>query len=163
MPTYRYTTREEMSHLFTAIGVEFRLEGSPDCQLRLNFYIDDATSYIDQYLSTMYNQVDLNSSTWVRTRATWIACYRLSQVGGNPSLFGGRFEEIVEELQKVKDGSLVVPELGTKWDLVPSMSNIDHDPRFRARTRRVDGETSSPSTGGTKSRDMSEDWWNGLW
>lgn len=162
MPT-RYTSYAEMAHLFKRIGLEFRIGTEVDCEDTLNFYIDDVTSTIDAYAGQLYSSADLNTSTWVRTRATWLACYRLSQIGGEPSLFYARYEEIMAELQKVLDNILPIPGLAASIDMVPSMSNIDHDPRYFKATRRVDPETSTPNTGGTRPREVSFNPWFSLW
>jgi len=162
MPT-RFTSRSEMEKLFTRIGLEFRVAQQPNCQDTLNFYIDDATSTIQAYAGQIYSDASLNGSTWTRIRATWIACYRLSQMGGDPSLFYARYEEIMEELKKVLEGTLPIPGLATSEDFVPAMSNIEHDPRYRDSTRRVDAETSTPNTGGTRPRDISEQPIFSLW
>lgn len=159
----RYTNRATMEKLFSQQGIEFRIGEADDCNDVLNFYIDDATSTIDSYASQIYLESDLATSQWVKIRATWLACYRLSQSGGNPSLFYTRFGEIMEELKQVRDGTLPIPGLATREDLVPSMSNIEHDPRYRDTTRRVDTATSTPNAGGKRPRDLSDDPFVSLW
>lgn len=154
--TTRYTTRALMGWLFKSLGVEYRIEDSPDCDETLNFFIDDASSQIGAFLEQVYYPADLAGSTWVKIRATWLACYRLSQRGGNPSLFYGRVQEIMDELNAVKNGLLPIPGLATRADFIPSMSNIEHDPRYRDATRRVDPETSTPGLGGTRPQDITE-------
>jgi len=141
--TTRFTTRPEMEKLFSAMGVEFRLEDADDCDEVLNFFIDDATQLVLQYAGQLYSSTDMNTSTWVRIRCTYIACYFLSQRLGNPSLFFSRYEQILDELQRVQQQLLPIPELATSQDMVPCMSNIEHDPRYRERTLRVEPETST--------------------
>jgi len=146
MPT-RYTSRAEMERLYSPRGLEYRAGTGFDCQTTLNWYIDDASATIDAYAGQIYAKADLATSTWIRVRATWIACYRLSQIEGNASQFIGRYDEAMDELRQVKDGLLPVPDLSTSIDVVPSMSNIDHDPRHRYATLRVQPETSTAVNG----------------
>lgn len=148
MPT-QYTSRTEMNRLFSAQGVEFRLDDAFSCEDDLNFFIDDASSTVDQYASQVYLPADMYTSKWVRIRTTWIACHLLSQRQGNPSLFFGRYEQILDELQRVAQQALIIPELSTREDMVPTMSNIEHDPRYREKTLRVE---STVSTGSTSSK-----------
>jgi hypothetical protein len=145
----QYTSREEMEKLFSACGVELRLVCASDKDEALDFFIDDATLMIRQFAGQLYGDADLNNSAWIRIRATWIACYLISQRKGAPSLFFARYEQIIQELNMVKDGLLPIPELSTSIDAVPALSNIDHDPRFRYKTLRVQTENST-ATGGSK-------------
>lgn len=157
MSQTRYTSRAEMAYLFRAQGIPNRLgEDGFDQDDILNWYIDDASSSIGIYLEQRYLPADLATSPWVRIRATWWACFLLSQMGGDPSLFSRRVEEIKEEVKLVANGTLPLAGLATRADFVPSMSNIEHDPRYFDATRRVDQTTSTPSTGGTRPRDLSD-------
>ena len=61
--TTRFTTRPEMEKLFSAMGVEFRLEDADDCDEVLNFFIDDATQLVLQYAGQLYSSTDMNTST----------------------------------------------------------------------------------------------------
>jgi phage gp36-like protein len=156
------TTRKEMARLFKGQGLSFRTDlEDGDCEEMLGMYIDDATSTVLSYLGQRYESLPLSQSPWVRIRATWLACYYFSQTGGSPSLFYGRYQAIMDDLKAAKDGSLPILDnngdpLPTRWDMVPSMSNINHDPRYRAQTRRVDPDTSTPDMGGTRERIISD-------
>jgi len=154
----RFTTRAEMNKLFSRMGVEVRAGLEGDCNDNLDFYIDDATQELRQYIGQLYADADLNTSLWVRIRCTWVACYRLSQMGGNPSLFRGRYDQILAELTSVRDGLLPIPDLATARDHVPSMSNIEHDPRYREATLRVEPNTST-GMGGTRIQEISYQGW----
>lgn len=143
----QFTSRSEIEKLFGVQGVEIRLDDVPDCDSVLDFYIDDATLIVKQHAGQIYAEADLATSKWVKIRATWIACYYLSQRFGNPSLFYGRFEVIMRELMDVQQGLLPIPELATSIDIVPAMSNIDHDPRARYRTLTVQKDTSTAVNG----------------
>ena len=160
--TTQLTSRKEMEHLFTALGIEFRVDQGPKGKLMLDFYINDASSTILAYAGQRYSAADLATSDFIKVRAAWLACYRLSQVGGNPSLFYGRYGEIMEELKNIQNGNLPLPDLSTTYNMVPTLSNIEHDPRYRDRTRRVDTETST-SVGGTRTQETSESPYYGMW
>lgn len=147
MPQTQYTTRADMELLFTRLGVNLRTARYGDSTDAIDFFIDDASTTIDQYASQWYYPADLATSRWVKIRATWMACYLLSQVAGNPSLFYTRYDLIMQELDKVQQGLLPIPELNTRADMVPSMGNIEHDPRFREKTLRVETEVSTGENG----------------
>lgn len=144
----QFTSKAEMQRLFSACGVNYRMDDADDPEDTLDFYIDDATSTMQMYAGQIYDMTSLNTSKWVRIRTTWIACYRLSQRMGNPSLFFNRYDEILQELQKVQLQQLPIPELATSVDMVPTMSNVEHDPRYREKTLRVESEVSTGATSG---------------
>lgn len=159
--TYKFTTRDEMIRLFKRVGIEFRVNDAPFDDTILDFYIDDATSQIQQQLIGLYNNADLNTSPWVRVRATWMACYFLSQAGGNPALFYGRYEAILKELENVRNNMLPIPgengePIPARYESLPALSNIEHDPRYMDATRREDPETSVPQSGGTRPRNFTD-------
>lgn len=146
-----YTTQAEIQGLFSQVGVMIRLDDldPPGFKNALEGFIDEATGIIDQYAQYFYDPADLANSTWVRRRCTWIACFLLSQRKGNPALFFRRYEEILDELERVKIGDLMIPGLPTSADLTPAMSNLTVDERFHVRKLRVH---TSISAGGTSSR-----------
>lgn len=150
-PDYIYTSRDEMERILSQIGVNLRIDdldvAGSEGALE-SFYID-ATLTIDTYVQHYYEPQDLYSSYWVRLRASWLACYYLSQRRGNPALFQLRYNQILEELERVQLGELVIPGLPTRFDLTPAMSNIVIDERFTIDKIRVHP---SISTGGVSSR-----------
>lgn len=145
----QYTTKAEMSKLFSACGVDYRIEDESDPESSLEFFIDDASVMIDMYAGQIYSSSDMVNSKWVRIRATWMACYFLSQKNGNASLFFNRYDQILQELQKVQQQQLPIPGLATSVDMVPTLSNIEHDPRYREATLRVEPQV---STGASSSK-----------
>lgn len=150
-----------MNRLFTRFGVEIRIQDGTFDDSTLDMFIDDATSYIQQELIGLYNNSDLNLSPWVRIRATWLACHYLSQVGGAPSLFYARVEGIFKELENVRNNMLPIPgangePIPARYESLPALSNIEHDPRYFDATRREDPETSVPQSGGTRPRNFTE-------
>lgn len=154
MATVRLTTRKEMENLFSIMGIDLRLDEMPNCKAVLDFFILDASSQVGLYIGQRYTLTDLSTNDFVRSITTWIACYRLSARKGNPTLFAGRYQEILEQLEQIKNGELPL-DAATRWDMVPTLSNIEHDPRFRDRTSRVDQETST-GLGGTRPQELSD-------
>ena len=148
---YLYTTQAEMERLYGRKGLAELINDIGGANIA-EWWIEiaaDATTTIDAYASQVYNPVDLYTSRWVRTRATWIGCFRASQRKGNPDLFSQRYDEIIEELEKVRTQELIIPNLPTSSDLTPAMSNVFIDARYEIDKIRV---LSSISTGGTSGR-----------
>lgn len=148
---YTYTSQAEIERLHGKAGVAnllADLQGANIASL-LEEMIADATLTIDSYASQVYDQEDLATSRWVRSRATWIAAYRLSQRKGNNDLYAQRYQEIIDELEKVKNLTLVIPNIPTSSDMTPMMSNVSVDPRYNIRKIRVNPEI---STGGVIER-----------
>jgi len=149
------TTREEMEFVYSLQGVETKIFHEAKCVRILNWFIQQATVRVLTYLKQRYDTTTLNVHPVPRGYATWIACYYLSQRSGNPSLFYSRYEETMDELQRISTGELPLLDANTSYDFVPSMSNMEHDPRYRDRTLRVDPETSTQQ-GGTRPQETSE-------
>lgn len=149
--SYEYTSQAEIERLYGKKGVQSMLVdvSGDDVAAIWNELVADGTQTIDAYAAQIYNQADLATSRWVRTRATWIAAFRLSQRKGNNDLFAQRYDQIIEELEKVMTLQLVIPNLPYSADMSPAMSNITVDPRYNIRKLRVQPEI---STGGVSDR-----------
>lgn len=106
--------------------------------------IEEATDFVNQYAIWRYDAEDMVNSRWVRSRATDILAYLLSQRRANPALatYETRFRDIEAELQRVEKGMLKIPRLPISGDLTPAMSNIKIDDRFRTKKARVQQSTS---------------------
>lgn len=151
--SFVYTSITEIEKIYSSAGADFASDdftGADLTQLQLEI-VEDATDYINQYVLGRYRATDLADSRWVRTRASWIGAYFLSQRRGNPAPepFFSRKEEIEEELIKVRDQKIMIPRLSNKSDFTPALSNYKIDHRFRKAKIRVQQRT---STGGTSSR-----------
>lgn len=149
--TYTYTSQAEIERLYGKDGVARIIQdlGGTNIASLWVEVIADATTFIDSYAMQVYDQVYLATSYWVRTRATWIAAFRLSQRKGNNDLFAQRYDEIVEELEKVRAMSLMIPNIPMSADMSPAMSNVEVDPRYNIKKIRVQPEI---STGGVSDR-----------
>lgn len=161
MPTTTYvalTSRTEMENVFTVQGVEYRtnpFSDEPNCVRILNYFIQMASVRVLTYIGQRYATGTLQNHPQARFLATWIACYYLSQRAGNPSLFHARYEEAMQELVDIRDGIMPLLDADTRWDMVPTLSNMEHDPRYSDRTLRVDPETST-GNGGTVTQERSD-------
>jgi hypothetical protein len=146
--TYVYTSRAEMQRLFSARGTTLRIEdlNSTDQDEYFVEVCEDASDIINQYVENIYDQSDLVNSRWVRIRATWIACYLFSQRRANPALLVGRYQEILEELEKVRLQILDIPGLAKRDNFFPAMSNMTVDPHYPIRSVRVVESISTDST-----------------
>ena len=148
-----YTTQARVERLLSEHGVMLRLDDL-DADLvadAMQDSIDDAQSAIDLYLTQFYEDTDLATSTTVTRWATWLAAHFLSQRRGNPSLYLHRYEEIMDQLEGVMDGRLLIPGIPTRDDFTPAVSNFVIDERFHLQKMRVQPSLSS---GGTSSRQM---------
>lgn len=150
-PQYIYTSRREVENVISQVGVNLRLDDldTSDSEDALEEYYIDATLDIDTHAQHYYESSDLATSSWVRRRATYLACYYLSQRRGNPALFQLRYNQIMEQLERVQLGEMLIPGLPTRADMTPAMSNMVVDERFILSKLRVHP---SISTGGTGSR-----------
>jgi phage gp36-like protein len=153
---YTYTTQAEIQRLAGRVGVNNIMQDlvGTDVADMWEEVIADATTTIDSYAAQVYNQSDLATSRWVRSRATWIAAYRLSMRKGNNDNFAERYSEIIEELEKVKSLILMIPNIPLSADMSPVMSNVNVNPHYNTKKIRVQPEI---STGGSRER-QDVDW-----
>lgn len=146
-----YTSQGQIERLFSSIGVELRIDDLTGAELAA-YWVEvtsEATDIINQYCEPYYEATDMVDNLWVRTRATWIGAYLLSQRRGNQVQFYNRYEEIIGELIAVSLGQLLIPRLPTRSDFTPAMSNQFVDDRHRfAKLRTIQ----VISTGGNDSR-----------
>jgi len=152
------TSRQEMENVWTMQGIELRtnpFSDEPRCVQVLNYFIQMASVTVLKYVAQRYETSTLRVHPQARFLATWITCYYLSQRAGNPSLFHARYEEAMQELTDIRDGIMPLLDANTRWDMVPTLSNMEHDPRYSDRTLRVDPETST-GNGGTVTQERSD-------
>lgn len=114
---------------------------------------EEASDFINEFASLRYDPSDLVDSRWVRSRASWVAAYFISQRRGNPALFVNRFDEITDELQRVANGQIIIPRLPTREDFTPAMSNVIIHDYFNIHKIRV--HPSISTGGGGKNQDLS--------
>jgi hypothetical protein len=139
--TYTYTSQDEISRLISIAGTNLRISDLTST-MKTEYWVEliaEATDVINQYCIWKYDAADMADNRWVRSRATWIALVLLCRRRGNdvPKSVLARYNEIMEELQKVHDYLLEIPRLNTSSENTPSMSNIHVDPRYTSRKIRV--------------------------
>lgn len=152
-----YTSEEEVTRLFSSLGIELRLDDLMGSDLA-TYWTEvtcDATDKVNEYCEIYYEPTDMVNNRWVRTRATWICAYLVSQRRGNPAQFFTRYEEIIGELLAVLEGRLLIPRLPTRADFTPAMSNQVVDDRFALHKLRT---YQTISTGGISSRQDLSTW-----
>lgn len=158
---YTYTTKAAVERLFGTAGVSSNtadVTGSNQDSLVWADVIGDVTTLIDSYCAVYYNPSDLAQSYWVQTRAQWIGAWLLSQRRGSTERFAKRVEMILEELERVRLGILQIPNLPTRADFTPAMSNVFVDCYAGVHKIKV---IQGISTGGTSGRqDISWFQWN---
>ena len=150
--TKTYVTQEEIERIsYGSLGIELITDdivGNEKDEWWREI-TEEATDYINQFCELRYAPEDLVDSRWVRSRATWVAAYFISQRRGNSPIFVDKFDEITDELQRVADGRIIIPRLPTREDFTPAMSNLVVHDWFQIHKLRVHP---SISTGGTSSR-----------
>jgi hypothetical protein len=146
---YLYTTKQEMQRIFTVVGFNSHLEDLTSDAQTLVEIIEEATDFINQYCSFIYEEADLATSRWARSRCTWYACHLLSQRGANPGLFYDRIEKIEQDLKAVFKQQMFIPRVPTRSNMAPALSNVIVDDRHAINKIRVH---QSISPGGTSGR-----------
>ena len=161
---YRYTSQDEVERLFSTIGVSLRVAdlGGTNRTTYWTEVTEEATDIVNQYVLLYYDADDLANSRWVRYHATWIALVLLCRRRGNqvPQGIMDRYNEIIADLEMVRDGKMQIPRVPTTFNNLPSMSNMRVDDRFYTRKLRVNPNISVGGTDGTQDLDW---WWSYDW
>lgn len=102
------TSREELEFLFSLHGVDLHTDHiSPD--MEDDFFttlIHRATRHVFSYLGTRYELEQLATDVRIREIATYWAAYKLSHHRGNPSIFESEYIDGIEELERIREGTL---------------------------------------------------------
>lgn len=158
--THTYTDQDAIERLISEQGFNLRMDdliGSNRSDYMTSL-VADATELVNANCAQFYNTSDLANSWWVNIRATWVACYFLSQRRGNvpPASLAVRYKEILAELEEVRLGLIQIPGIPTSANMAPAMSNLIVDDSFNVRKLRVHQDISA---GGTDGRQMPT-WWH---
>lgn len=122
-----FTSLEEIQRMFSIEGVNNHLEDyaeDPDLQDVIDEIIIRATETVLQYLRGRYVVSDMETSYWVRMKATFIACYYLSLRQGNPSLYQDQYQESLLDLAMARDG-VINPGLNTPMRVITQTPMMD--------------------------------------
>jgi len=145
-PQYVYTSREERNRLLGEQGTDWHSDDVSD-DTDINLEIDiRATARVNQVLQKLFSPVDMNSSPWVRERATIIGCYLDSIRRGNPSLYQEQYIEAIADMEAVVAGDYYL-DLPRSSNASVIFQNVSSDNRFPFTPMRVDPITASRLTG----------------
>lgn len=144
---YTYTTQVEIQRLMTSAGyTEYTTDDQVPADV-LADAINQATDEVNTYLHRWYAESDLADNRRVRTLATYLAAYHLTQRRGEEARYANEVEEARKYLQEVHDGLKQLPRCPQRADLAPCHSNYVIDDRFAKQKVRVQSETSTgPAT-----------------
>lgn len=154
--SYLYTTRAEVSRIFSTAAVDRRIrddrlgsdDGGTDDQM--DDCIVAATDEINLYAERFYDPADMVNNRLVRTWATYLAAYHLSLRRGNAPQYTGRRDQILEWLGKIHEGSMKIPRLAHRSNLAPGVSNYIIDQRYPLDIMRVLPTASIGGEGGER-------------
>jgi phage gp36-like protein len=107
-PEELLTSWEEIENLFSVTGTELHsdhieIEDEADFQTTL---VHRATRHVFSYLGSRYKLADLATDVRIREIATYWAAFKLSQQRGNPSIFESEYIDGIEELERIREGTL---------------------------------------------------------
>lgn len=152
--TYLYTTQAAMEDLLSAEGVESRLDddfsgaASAEEAARIAQARNFATERVNLYVGGLYPDPSVLETSWTAHRwATFLGACHLCKRRGEPvpaSLLEA-CAEVMEEMKAVRDGELVIPDVGQGAANWPTYTNHRNDPRFRLRQVRVQRPISEQS------------------
>lgn len=144
-PSVILTSLQEIQRIFSPEGVENHTEDYSYNSEVINEIVNRASETVLQYLRTLYLPEDLETSYWVRAKATYIACYYLSARMGNPALYQDFFEQSMMELVQARDGFIdiglpTVPRVIVQNQIVDRRSFMPLRVRNRASTHVYGGQ-----------------------
>ena len=125
----------------------------------VNDAINEGTEDLLFELNGMYDEADLATSEMVAAWATTFACLCLCNNRGNdpPAYLEKRYERILEKLKRIRSGNGNIPGLAQTGNQYPSSSNLVVDRRYRDKTIRVRGRSSTGEQQSSLGRDWYED------
>ena len=146
---YLFTSEAEMRRIMSVRSVtDYASDGdvSDVEDTNLADIIAQATDEINFYCLRFYTEALLSENSYIRRLATWIACYHLSQRRGEPERYVGEYNNAIDQLKQVQQGSAQIPRIPWRSDFAPSHSNIVIDDRYGKARGRTQVETSSGGT-----------------
>lgn len=110
---------------------------------RITNAIEYATDVVNQYAYRFYTEAVLAESRYVRRLATFIACFQLTGLKGEPHRYETEYNEAINILKEIHAGRMQIPRLAQRSDFVPAHSNYVIDDRYAKARARVQRETST--------------------
>ena len=105
-----------------AVGVTLRTNDVD----RLPQAISDASIEVDGYALLMYGANSLAASSWVEKKARDLAVYYLcaGRLNPFPQSVQAIYDKAITDLEKVRGGSITIPDAAQSKASVPVMSNV---------------------------------------
>jgi len=151
-----YCTQADVEDVLSPLGVRLRLDDdrddnvSDDEQHRMTACIARASEEINKYCWQKYTPESLATSNWVNQATALLAAVFLCRSRGNPipeSLIEER-DEIKEELQEIKAGQLLLPNVPLRRRPSPKVSNVRVSAHFQYKAIRKERNCVSPDVDG---------------
>lgn len=119
-----YTTQAAIEKRLSANGVTLRTDDMPAGAI--TEAIDDASRQIDEHCLLAYESAQLEASAWVEHYCTDIAVCNVCEFRGNPAPASivARCEKALARLEKVRLGTLKIPDVPARKSFVPVLSNV---------------------------------------
>lgn len=147
MATPDLTSAALIDKLYSSVGVDLRTDDGTEADLIADI-VDYASETIASYTLQHYDSEDLSSSKWVQRRATIIAAYYLSLRRANAPQFVAEYKRILEELEEVNKGKIIIPDVPVRAASVPALSSYRIDDRYWINKQRVVvGQSTKPYPG----------------
>ena len=102
-----YSSREEVASILSTVGIDLRIDDSDDGTVDaaeeqlLTDAIEEATDIINEAALHFYTAEELETSRWIRRRASYLAAHIIGKRRGNPSIYCEYVEEIKGELERL--------------------------------------------------------------
>jgi len=144
----QYTTRAEVESVLGQVGVNLRVDDDDDGvvdnaeEVLLDDAIWEATDLINESALHHYTEEVLETSAWVRRRASYIAAHIIGRRRGNATIFCDEMDQIKIDLRAIQQGTLNIPRMAKRADFSPRMSNQVVDQNYAKAKIRVDRQTS---------------------
>lgn len=152
---YAFCDQDDIETILSVAGAQLRIDEDMDGVISaaeeriVPMCVSDAAETMMYYCSQKYTPEMMATSPWVSHRASWYACYVLCSLRANPvpESILGRLEAIQKELEEVRSGPGLIPNLPLRMRLAPTVSNSTLDVRFQYKCIRIDPQTSTRPSG----------------
>ncbi len=133
------SSRPEVESIFSIDGIDLRIDDDDDgvtdgtggtandTQLLIDALIEGSDDAYQKLLGN-YEDVVLETSTWVRRRVSYIVCNIISIRKGNPAQYCEQAEKYMKAFVDIQHGREFIPRLKPRFNRQPTMSNVivDH-------------------------------------
>lgn len=152
-----YTSKATVELLLSAEGEDDLVEdlSAGDQTTLWTSILTETDTLFNLYLCDRYDASNLVSNHWVQEKAKWVAAYYITRRRGEPGYYARMYEEIVEQLQMIREGKLRIPAndgtmLAMSSANMPAIANMMIDDRSKNLPIRVDTLTSAGQLSGNE-------------